>query len=128
VRAIVIDDSKAMRLILRRILTKVGFEVVEAADGQEALDLLAGPADPPELALVDWNMPRVDGLEFVKLARREARMRAMTMVMVTSESEQEQIVRALAAGAAEYLLKPFTEGDVLEKLALLGLVGVGANP
>ncbi|HEY8532289.1 MAG TPA: response regulator [Micromonospora sp.] len=125
--AIVIDDSRAMRLILRRILGQIGFEVVEAEDGQAALDLLGGMEKKPELALIDWNMPNMNGLEFVTAARNSPDLREMTLVMVTTESEQSQIVRALAAGAHEYVIKPFTSGAIVEKLALLGLVPSGAN-
>jgi two-component system chemotaxis response regulator CheY len=127
VRAIVVDDSRAMRLILKRIVSQIGFEVFEAEDGKAALDLL-GTLDPlPNLALVDWNMPNMNGLEFVTAVRADSRFREMTLVMVTTESEQSQIVRALAAGAHEYVIKPFTQGAMVEKLALLGLVPSGAN-
>lgn len=126
-RAMVIDDSRAMRMILKRIITKINFEVVEAGDGREALDLLAAMTEVPELALIDWNMPNMNGLEFVTHARADPRLREMTLVMVTTESEQGQIVRALAAGAHEYVIKPFTEGAMIEKLALLGLVPTGVN-
>ncbi len=126
-RAMVIDDSRAMRMILKRIVTKLNFEAVEAGDGQEALDKLATMEEVPELALIDWNMPNMNGLEFVTHVRADPRLREMTLVMVTTESEQNQIVRALAAGAHEYVIKPFTEGAMIEKLALLGLVPTGAN-
>jgi two-component system chemotaxis response regulator CheY len=127
VRAILIDDSRAMRMILKRIVAKLGFEALEAGDGREALDLIAGLTEVPDLALIDWNMPNMNGLEFVSAARHDPRLREMTLVMVTTESEQSQIVRALAAGAHEYVIKPFTEGAMIEKLALLGLVPTGAN-
>ena len=127
VHAIVIDDSRAMRMLLRRLIGQVGFEAVEAEDGRAALDLLAGMAEVPQLALVDWNMPNMDGLEFVAQARDDARLREMTLVMVTTESEQSQIVRALAAGAHEYVIKPFTSEAMVEKLALLGLVPTGVT-
>ena len=126
-RAIVIDDSRAIRLILRRIVGQVGFEVLEAQDGREALDLLAGLDTAPELALIDWNMPNMNGLEFVGAARDDERLRDMTLVMVTTESEQGQVARALAAGAHEYVIKPFTSDALLQKLALLGLVPSGAT-
>lgn len=128
VQAIIIDDSRAMRLILRRILAKVGFDAVEAGDGQAALDILAELDEPPQLALIDWNMPVMNGLEFVIQARKDPRLRDMTLVMVTTESEQSQIVRALAAGAHEYVIKPFTEDSMIDKLALLGLTPAGVNP
>jgi two-component system chemotaxis response regulator CheY len=121
-RAIVIDDSRAMRMILKRIVVKLGFETMEAGDGQEALDLLSAADEVPVVALVDWNMPGMNGLDFVIAARADRRLRDMTLVMVTTESEHSQIVRALAAGAHEYVIKPFTEGAMIEKLALLGLV------
>jgi two-component system, chemotaxis family, chemotaxis protein CheY len=122
----VIDDSRAMRLILTRIATQLGFTVVEAGNGREALDKLAEMSEVPALALVDWNMPEMNGLEFVIAVRAEARYKPMTLMMVTTESEQGQIVRALAAGAHEYVIKPFTPDAIVEKLALLGLVPNGA--
>jgi two-component system, chemotaxis family, chemotaxis protein CheY len=122
----VIDDSRAMRLILSRIAGQLGFDVVEAGNGKEALDKLAEMAEPPHLALVDWNMPEMNGLEFVTAVRAEPRYKSMTLMMVTTESEQSQIVRALAAGAHEYVIKPFTPDAIVEKLALLGLVSNGA--
>ena len=127
VLAIVVDDSRAMRMILKRIVAKLNFEAVEAGDGQEALDLLERMPEVPELALIDWNMPNMNGLEFVGRARADPRLREMTLVMVTTESEQGQIVRALAAGAHEYVIKPFTSGAMVEKLALLGLVPSGVT-
>jgi len=121
----VIDDSRAMRLILTRIAGQLGFDVVEAGNGREALDKLAEMGTPPDLALVDWNMPEMNGLEFVTAVRAEPRYKSMTLMMVTTESEQSQIVRALAAGAHEYVIKPFTPDAIVEKLALLGLVSNG---
>ena len=118
--ALVIDDSRAMRMILKRILVSSGFEVIEAGDGQQALDAVtAGPV--PELALIDWNMPVMNGLEFVSAVRKRPDCRQMTLMMVTTESEHSQIVRALAAGAHEYVLKPFTAEAITDKLSLLGL-------
>ena len=122
-RALVLDDSRAMRMILSRILREVGFEVTEAADGREGLDVLSkGPV--PDLALIDWNMPEMDGLAFVKEVRQHDRYAGMTLMMVTTESEQSQIVRALAAGAHEYVIKPFTSEAIVDKLSLLGLASV----
>jgi len=126
-RAILIDDSRAIRMILRRIMGQIGFEVLEAEDGQQALDILAGMDGAPELALIDWNMPNMNGLEFVSAARADKSLRDMTLVMVTTESEQSQVARALAAGAHEYVIKPFTSDALIDKLALLGLVPSGAN-
>ena len=121
-RALVVDDSRAMRRIVGRILTDAGWTVLEAGDGQEALDVLQTLDGPPELACVDWNMPVMDGLTFIQSVRKQSEWRAITLMMVTTESEQNQIVRALAAGAHEYLIKPFTGEAMLEKLDLLGLL------
>jgi two-component system chemotaxis response regulator CheY len=124
--ALVVDDSRAMRMVLRRIVSGLGFDVVEAGNGQEALDAVdAGPI--PDIALVDWNMPVMDGLEFVISVRARPELRGVTLMMVTTESEHGQIVRALAAGAHEYVLKPFTPDAIAEKLALLGLVPAGST-
>jgi len=120
-RALILDDSRAMRMILRRIMHSAGFEVVEAADGRQGLDALAGGA-LPDVALVDWNMPGIDGLGFVNAVRDNPDYRPMTLMMVTTESEHDQVVRALAAGAHEYIIKPFTADAVVDKLELLGLV------
>ena len=119
--ALVLDDSRAMRLILRRILLDCGFEVIEAGDGQQALEVVAAAPEVPVLALIDWNMPVMNGLEFVQAVRAEPAYRQMTLMMVTTESEHSQIVRALAAGAHEYVLKPFTAEIIMDKLSLLGL-------
>jgi two-component system, chemotaxis family, chemotaxis protein CheY len=120
--ALVIDDSRAMRMILKRISVSLGFEVREAGNGREALDLLEAEPVVPALALVDWNMPVMNGLDFVSAVRKDPRLRTMSLVMVTTESEHSQIVRALAAGAHEYVIKPFTPDAIEEKLALLGVL------
>ena len=119
-QALVVDDSRAMRLIIRRILEAEGYEVSEASDGKEALELLAA-APKPDLALIDWNMPVLDGLELVSAMRKDPDARQVALMMVTTENEPDQIVRALAAGAHEYLIKPFTPEALLEKLSVLGM-------
>ena len=121
-RALVIDDSKAIRIILRKLLGELGFEVAEAADGREALERLNGPMGPFDLALVDWNMPEMNGLEFVREVRGQGGHEDLTMVMVTTETESGQVVRALAAGANEYIMKPFSRDVLVDKLSMLGLV------
>jgi two-component system chemotaxis response regulator CheY len=124
--ALVVDDSRAMRSILTRLLSGLGFDVAQAGDGAEALSVLdAGTR--PDVILVDWNMPVMDGLTFIKNVRARDELRDISLMMVTTESEQGQIVRALAAGAHEYVIKPFTSGAMVEKLALLGLVPSGAS-
>lgn len=122
-RALIIDDSRAMRRIIARILEQLGFETLEAENGRHALELLDDVV--PELACVDWNMPVMNGLDFVYAVRAQVRLRPITLMMVTTESEHSQIVRALAAGAHEYLIKPFTAEAMREKLHLLGLLPEG---
>jgi len=119
-RAIVVDDSRATRMILKRALTREGFEVVEAGDGRQALVELekTGPLD---LALVDWNMPVMTGYELIREVRSRADLNSMAIMMVTTETEASQVQRALEAGANEYVMKPFTEDMLREKLLLLGL-------
>ena len=119
--ALVLDDSRAMRMIISRILRGAGYDVLEAGDGAQALQVVETAPELPAVALVDWNMPVMNGLEFVQAVRQRAEWRRMTLMMVTTESEQSQIVRALAAGAHEYVIKPFTPGAILDKLSLLGL-------
>ncbi len=119
--ALVVDDSRAMRSILTRLMTGLGFEVSQAGDGAEALSVLEGGVRP-DVILVDWNMPVMDGLTFIKSVRARDDLRDISLMMVTTESEQAQIVRALAAGAHEYVIKPFSDEVIAEKLALLGLV------
>ena len=117
-QAIVIDDSRATRAILTRILEDLGYEVVQAGDGRQALEVLETAA-PVDLALVDWNMPVMNGLEFVRRARADDRYASMTIVMVTTEGDVEHMVEALDAGADEYAMKPFTAQVIREKLELL---------
>jgi two-component system, chemotaxis family, chemotaxis protein CheY len=120
-RAIVVDDSKAIRVILSRILSELGFEVFQAEHGRQALERLE-ELGTAELVLVDWNMPEMNGLEFIRNVRARDGHDDMTMVMVTTETETHQVVKALAAGANEYVMKPFSKEILSEKLALLGLV------
>ena len=119
-KALIIDDSRAMRSILRRILGDAGFETHEAEDGQVALDLMNGGL-APDVCLIDWNMPVMDGYTFVTNVRNNHDWRDVTLMMVTTESDSNRIVRALAAGAHEYVIKPFTPDAILDKLQLLGL-------
>ena len=121
-RALIVDDSKTMRTILSRIVSGLGFEIVQAGDGKQALAVLAdGPL--PDLLLTDWNMPEMTGYELVCAVRATAAYAAMKIVMVTTETEMAHVARAIEAGANEYVMKPFTPEVVLDKLRLLGLAG-----
>lgn len=121
-KALVVDDSRAMRSILSKILAKLGFEVLQAGDGIEALAVLEQEPGAVELVLSDWNMPEMNGLEFVKAMRAQPRYAAVPVVMVTTETHIEQMVVALEAGANEYIMKPFTAEMVENKLRMLEVV------
>jgi two-component system chemotaxis response regulator CheY len=118
-RALVVDDSKAMRSILRMILKQAGFEVMEAQDGQKGLRILEEKG-PPELALLDWNMPLMNGFELLRAVRSEHKFDGMRIMMVTTETEKSEVLRALREGADEYVMKPFTPEVVIDKLRMLG--------
>jgi two-component system, chemotaxis family, chemotaxis protein CheY len=119
-KAMIIDDSKAIRMILSKTLEEAGFEVCQAANGEEALSLLERENGAITVALVDWNMPRMNGLEFVRRMRSDPRYASVRLMMVTTETEAEQMVQALEAGANEYVMKPFTKEIIADKLRLLG--------
>ncbi len=118
-RAIVVDDSKSIRTILTKILQGAGFLVEEAANGLEALETIQ--KEKVDLALVDWNMPDMDGREFIREVRQDKTYKDMRMIMVTTETAITKVEEALEAGADEYIMKPFTKEIILEKLALLGM-------
>ncbi|HZR79904.1 MAG TPA: response regulator [Candidatus Binatia bacterium] len=120
-KALVVDDSRAMRAILGRMLREAGYDVAEASNGREALEVFRA-SGAPSLLLVDWNMPEMNGLDLVRAVRGELGERDVSIMMVTTEIETAQVVRALAAGANEYLMKPFTREGLLEKLRILGAV------
>lgn len=115
-----------MRTIVARILKQLGFTVSEAGHGQEALTALQGKPETT-LALVDWNMPVMNGLEFVTALRAQERWNSVTVVMVTTESEVGNVEKALSAGANEYVMKPFTPEILLDKLNLLGIGAAGQS-
>ena len=119
-KVLVVDDSKAMRTILKRILESVGANVEEATNGHEGLDKLQ-PGTQPDILLVDWNMPGMSGLEFVRAVRAHAHFQALPLMMVTAETEKSHMGKALAEGANEYVMKPFTKEVIQEKLRILGI-------
>jgi two-component system chemotaxis response regulator CheY len=116
--ALVIDDSRAVRLLIGNILREVGMEVIEAGNGLEALEQLKRHPDI-ELMLVDWNMPEMNGFDFLRAVRAQRAFDAVRILMVTSEAEGGQVTRALQAGANEYLMKPFNKDILVAKLNLL---------
>jgi two-component system chemotaxis response regulator CheY len=115
---LVTDDSRTTRLIIAKILRELGMKVIEAANGVEALLQLRKNPDV-ELVLLDWNMPEMNGLDFLRKVRSDPAFEHVRVLMVTSESQGEQVNQALAAGANEYLMKPFTKDILLAKLNLM---------
>ncbi|MFK7989059.1 MAG: PleD family two-component system response regulator, partial [Sandaracinaceae bacterium] len=119
---LVIDDSETTRKVLRRILHDAGFdEVCQAGDGADGLVALDAMNDP-ELVLVNWSMPRMNGLEFIGAMRSASRYAGVRVMMVTTENEPAAIQAALVTGADEFLMKPFQTQDVLDKLTILGVM------
>lgn len=119
-KALVVDDSRAMRSILKRAMTSNGFEVMEAENGQRALDFL-GANGAVDVVLVDWNMPEMNGLRFVSQVRADSKYDDMRLIIVSIESDQNRVQEALAAGCDEYLMKPFSDQALTDKLGMLGL-------
>jgi two-component system chemotaxis response regulator CheY len=122
-KALIVDDSSAMRSYLTRILAPNGFNCSHAADGDEALQVLAEDEEF-DLVLLDWNMPMRDGLQTLKAIRANSDFDRIRVMMVTTEIDQERILLALDSGANEYLMKPFTPEIVAAKLMLLGFEAI----
>ena len=119
-RALIVDDSRFVRAFLRGLLEEKGIECEDAADGQSGLARLQSGRSF-DLALLDWNMPVMNGLEMLTQMRAQG-FSDTKVLMVTTEAENDYILRALEAGADEYLMKPFDDEALNEKLAMLGLV------
>ena len=119
-KVLIVDDSRVMRMLLRRMLNTLGVsDVIEASDGQQALERLG--ESTPDLALVDWNMPVMNGLDLVLALRQNRDFDRVKVMMVTSESSPRKIYDALKAGADEYAMKPIDIDVIADKLLLLGL-------
>ncbi len=108
-------------MILSKTLKELGFEVREAANGREALEVIEAEKSAVALVLADWNMPEINGLELLKRLRQNPALASLVVVMVTTETELDQMVEALEAGANEYVMKPFTKDILVEKLQLVGI-------
>jgi two-component system chemotaxis response regulator CheY len=117
---LVVDDSSVIRKVARRILEGLQFQAVEAEDGEQALELCR--ARMPEAVLLDWNMPRMDGYEFLRVLRRLPGGDRPRVVFCTTENDVAHIARALHAGANEYIMKPFDKEIVEAKFQEVGLI------
>ena len=120
-KALVADDSRAVRMILTKTLKELGYEVCEAANGKQALEVMEAEKATVNLVLADWNMPELNGLELLKRLRQDPELSSLVVIMVTTETELDQMATALEAGANEYVMKPFTKDILVEKLQLVGI-------
>lgn len=123
-RMLIIDDSKAMRGFLAALASEMCFSITEAEDGRDGLDKLIknDPREPFDIALVDWDMPRMTGIELVEIIRRNRDFDNLKLMMVTTNNTEEKVMQALEAGANDFLMKPVTKESLEEKLLILGLV------
>lgn len=117
---LVVDDSKVIRKVARRILEELSFSVEEAVDGQDALD--ACERNMPDVVLLDWNMPIMDGLEFMKTLRAQQHVEQPCIVFCTTENDMSHIRTAIEAGANEYIMKPFDREIIEAKFIQVGLI------
>jgi len=117
---LVVDDSKVIRMVARRILEDLEFKVVEAADGQEALD--ACQQAMPDAILLDWNMPVMSGIDFLRRLRGEAEGEGPVVVFCTTENDMDHIREAMQSGANEYIMKPFDKDIIESKFTQVGLL------
>jgi two-component system chemotaxis response regulator CheY len=117
---LVVDDSRVVRKVARRILESNGFAVTEAADGQIALDSCR--ENLPDVVLLDWNMPVMDGLQFLRALRKEFGPGIPPVVFCTTENDMNHIEVAISSGAQEYIMKPFDEDILTSKFAQVGLL------
>ena len=120
-KALVVDDSRAVRMILAKTLKELGYEVREAANGKEALEVIGAEGAAVTLVLADWNMPEMNGMDLLKRLRQDPQLSSLVVVMVTTETELDQMAAALEAGANEYVMKPFTKDILVEKLQMVGI-------
>ncbi len=117
---LIVDDSSVIRKVARRIMEEVNFEITEAEDGQQALTSCRTLL--PDVILLDWNMPVMDGLEFLHALRKEPDGDAPKVIFCTTENDMDHITKAIAAGANEYIMKPFDKEIIVSKLREVGLL------
>jgi two-component system, chemotaxis family, chemotaxis protein CheY len=123
-RAIVVDDSPPARGHVGRMLAELGFEVFEAGNGREAVEVLDRLGEVT-LVVLDWNMPDTDGIWFLHALRAERQRQDVLVLMATGNSDFESVRRALEMGANEYMMKPFSAGDLGDKLRIMGFAFEG---
>jgi two-component system, chemotaxis family, chemotaxis protein CheY len=120
-QALVIDDDPAILLMMTSILNGLGYQVTTAVDGKQGLQQLT-KSIPPDVVLVDWNMPVMNGLEFVRTVRSQTQFNQLPIIMVTTELEMSQVALSADAGISEYIMKPFSPIMIIEKLQMVGVL------
>ena len=118
-RALIVDDSRAIRMVIGRIVRDLGFETTFAGNGREALEQIQADG-VPDFVLADWNMPEMNGFDLLLAIRGDTAMAGVPVIMITTETEVGQITKALEHGASEYIMKPFTPEILRDKLEMLG--------
>ena len=123
-KMLIVDDSKAMRTFLQHLASELSFQTEEAEDGREGLNKLVNndPREPFDVALVDWDMPIMNGLELIQLVRRNKAFNSVKVMMVTTQNSMDRVAAALQAGADDFLMKPVTKESLEQKLQVLGIV------
>jgi two-component system chemotaxis response regulator CheY len=123
-KILIVDDAKTMRTIIKNVLKKLGFSdenFLEAGDGEEALKILEEHPDEIKIIFLDWNMPKMNGFEFLKKVRANKKYDNIKIVMVTTETKKENVIAALKAGVNNYIAKPFTPQVLKQKLEQMGI-------
>lgn len=126
-KALIVDDSKIIRMVLCSILRELGYDVCEAVDGRDALSVIEAEKAAVTLVLTDWSMPVMNGLDLVKNLRENPELASLKVIMVTTETEVDHIISALEAGANEYVMKPFTKDILKGKLEQVGIFPVASE-
>jgi len=116
-RILIADDDDVSRLELESLLTREGYEVVAVADGTEAWEILQG-ANPPRLAILDWLMEAMDGVEVCRRVRKQPRLRGVYLILLTSRGDNDHILNGLHSGADDYVIKPFAPDELLARVLL----------
>jgi two-component system chemotaxis response regulator CheY len=111
-----VDDSATVRELLKGAVEVLGYGSLEASDGQEALEILRSNKDSVCLILLDWNMPIMSGIEFLKIIKADPELTVIPVTMVTSENEKSKIIEAITNGAKNYIIKPFTQEEIMSKI------------
>lgn len=114
-RILSVDDSAIIRKIIKSAVEALKYELLEAADGEEAISILKKEGNI-KLILLDWNMPGMNGYDFLKLAKSDSSFKNIPIMMVTTESEKENIIMAVKAGVTNYLVKPFNTEELIKKI------------